>query len=419
MKGFRKQSGHAAILFAMIIPGLFGLFTLATDGARAIQTKARIEDASEIAVLAIAAHNDDNNNSQGSGSGSVVNRKIATDYLEAYLHDIDSVKDLKIHKYNCDQIPECVAGLARGEPRFFQYEVEATSRHISWFPGDASISGFGETFDAKGAATARKYQSEAVDILFVADYSGSMAWAWSGGSNAKYVDLRNIIKVVTDELQKFNDLNNTDNNTVGMTGFNYYTKTKPSNRSSECFMTQLVYKNNYSINYSKTVNNIFTEKNHRYCVSHSDSSRFSDIPLTDNYSSFNNSVNRFYPNHGTASYQGIMRGAQMLKEGTNPRRLLIVLSDGDDSGTSQKNIHKQLVRSGMCTKIKSELSSGTSSSGQSIKARLAVVGFDYDVNNNTALRDCAGAENVFKAQNKDDILNKILELITEEIGHLK
>ena len=81
MKGLRKQSGHAAILFAMIIPGWFGLFTLASDGARAIQTKARIEDASEIAVLAIAAHNDDNKNSQGSGSGSAVNRKIATDYF--------------------------------------------------------------------------------------------------------------------------------------------------------------------------------------------------------------------------------------------------------------------------------------------------------------------------------------------------
>jgi tight adherence protein G len=113
-----------------------------------------------------------------------------------------------------------------------------------------------------------------------------------------------------------------------------------------------------------------------------------------------------------------MRGAQMLSEGTNPRRLLIVLSDGDDTGSTQTNIHRKLVDAGMCNKIREELSSGTSASGQTIKARLAVVGFDYDVNDNTALRDCAGDENVFKAQNTDDILNKILELITEEIGHL-
>ncbi|WP_159654486.1 TadE/TadG family type IV pilus assembly protein [Vibrio atypicus] len=418
MKRINKQSGHAALLFALIIPGLFGLFTLASDGARAIQTKARIEDAAEIAVLAVAAHNDDNEDSAGSGSGSQVNRKIASDYLEAYLHDMTLVSELKIHKYNCDQIPECVRGLANGQPRFFQYEVEATSRHVSWFSGNDSIQGFGDTFDAKGAATARKYQSEAVDIIFVADYSGSMADGWNGGRYAKYVDLRNIIKLVTDELQKFNDLNNSDDNTVGLTGFNYYTRTKPTNRSNYCFMSQLEYKNNGNINYSKTVNRIFTEKNNRYCVNHYDSSRFFDLPLTDNYSAFNGQINSFYPNHGTASYQGIMRGAQMLSEGTNPRRLLIVLSDGDDTGSTQKNIHRKLVDAGMCNKIREELSSGTSASGQTIKARLAVVGFDYDVNDNTALRDCAGEDNVFKAQNTDDILNKILELITEEIGHL-
>ncbi|MEZ8772114.1 TadE/TadG family type IV pilus assembly protein [Vibrio sp. 10N.247.310.17] len=38
----RKQSGHAAMLFAMMIPALFGVFMLGSDGARALQTKARL-----------------------------------------------------------------------------------------------------------------------------------------------------------------------------------------------------------------------------------------------------------------------------------------------------------------------------------------------------------------------------------------
>tara|TARA_Y100001956_G_C4127358_1_gene191004 strand:- start:2833 stop:4083 length:1251 start_codon:yes stop_codon:yes gene_type:complete len=415
MRHIKKQSGHAALLFAMIIPGLFGLFTLASDGARALQTKARIEDASEIAVLAIAAHNDDNKDSQGPESGSRVNRKIATDYLEAYLHDTTEISEIKIRKYNCDQIKECRDGLARGEARFFQYEVEATSKHTSWFPGNKAIEGFGDNFSTKGAAVARKYQSEAVDIIFVSDYSGSMEWYWSGGSNRKYIDLRNIIKEVTNELQKFNDLNNTDDNTVGLTAFNYYTHTKPSNKNYYCKLTQMVSKNGY-FNASRTVRDIFVEKNSSYCRSQSnDRSRFNDLPLTDNYTSFNNSVQNFYPNHGTASFQGIIRGAQMLKKGKNPRRLLIVLSDGEDG---DPNRHQQLVNAGMCTKIVDTLSADKTSDGHAIKARLAVVGFDYDVNKNRALQQCVGAENVYKAQNKDDILNKILELITEEIGHL-
>lgn len=415
MRKIKKQSGHAALLFAMIIPGLFGIFTLATDGARALQTKARIEDASEIAVLAIAAHNDDNQDSQGAGSGSRVNRQIATDYLNAYLRDSTQLTGLKVKKYNCDQIAECRAGLARGEPRFFQYEIEVSSVQDTWFPGNDSIEGFGDTFSAKGAAVARKYQSEAVDIIFVSDYSGSMAWNWSGGRNRKYIDLRNIIQEVTNELQKFNDLNNTDNNTVGLTAFNFYTKTIPSNRSRHCFMTQMVNQNG-RFNASKTVRNIFVEKNNRYCVNHGDSSRFQDLPLTDNYSSFNNSVRSFYPNHGTASFQGIIRGAQMLRKGRNPRRLLIVLSDGEDGDPSR---HMQLVNAGMCSTIVNTLSGDLTPDGHKVKARLAVVGFDYDVNKNRALQKCVGAENVYKAQNRDDILNKILELITEEIGHLK
>lgn len=44
MKLKKQQSGHAAILFVMCIPVLFGVFTLASDGARALQSKARLED---------------------------------------------------------------------------------------------------------------------------------------------------------------------------------------------------------------------------------------------------------------------------------------------------------------------------------------------------------------------------------------
>ncbi|MDA0127750.1 TadG [Vibrio sp. MarTm2] len=418
MRKIKKQSGHAALLFAMIIPGLFGIFTLATDGARALQTKARIEDASEIAVLAIAAHNDDNVDSQGAGSGSRVNRQIATDYLNAYLRDSTQLTGLKVKKYNCDQIAECRAGLARGEPRFFQYEIEVSSVQDTWFPGNDSIEGFGDTFSAKGAAVARKYQSEAVDIVFVADYSGSMKDPWRGGSNAKYVDLRNIIKLVTDELQKFNDLNNTDDNTVGITAFNFYTRTKRNGNGSRCWMSQL-YGNLWGgINYARTVSNLWVEKGSSHCVGESGGASFRDIPLTTNYSNLNLNVRDFRPNHGTASYQGIMRGAQMLRKGKNPRRLLIVLSDGDD-WREHRTYHSNLVAYGMCDEIRRGLNQGTTASGASIKARLAVVGFDYDVNDNRALRDCVGAENVYKAQNRDDILNKILELITEEIGHLK
>ncbi len=55
-----KQSGHAAILFAICVPVLFGVFMLGSDGARALQTKARLEEAAEAAVLAVSAEDSSN-----------------------------------------------------------------------------------------------------------------------------------------------------------------------------------------------------------------------------------------------------------------------------------------------------------------------------------------------------------------------
>lgn len=69
-RSLQKQRGQASILFALMVPGLFGVFALATDGARALQTSARLNDASEMAVLAIAGLNDDN---LGSGGVKLIN----------------------------------------------------------------------------------------------------------------------------------------------------------------------------------------------------------------------------------------------------------------------------------------------------------------------------------------------------------
>ncbi|GAK83917.1 protein TadG [Vibrio ponticus] len=73
----------------------------------------------------------------------------------------------------------------------------------------------------------------------------------------------------------------------------------------------------------------------------------------------------------------------------------------------------------MCDKIREHLDGLTASNGDPVTSRISVIGFDYDVSSNKGLQTCAGSDNVFKAQNKNEILNKILELISEEIGHLK
>lgn len=119
---------------------------------------------------------------------------------------------------------------------------------------------------------------------------------------------------------------------------------------------------------------------------------------------------------GTAFYSGLIRGAQIIhQQGENPRQLIIILSDGEESN---KNTTQKLIQAGLCKTIFDKLNSQQHSNGDNVKARIFAVGFDYEVKSNPQLADCVGADNVFQAQNRDDIKNKILELITEEIGHL-
>ncbi|NAX09131.1 TadG, partial [Vibrio sp. V40_P2S30T141] len=60
----------------------------------------------------------------------------------------------------------------------------------------------------------------------------------------------------------------------------------------------------------------------------------------------------------------------------------------------------------------------TLNSPNNVQARMVAVGFAYDINAYPQMKNCVGEDNVFSARNPDDIKNKILELITEEIGHL-
>ncbi len=153
-----------------------------------------------------------------------------------------------------------------------------------------------------------------------------------------------------------------------------------------------------------------------------DDATFSDLYYSEDFASFNRKVRKYKAIGGTASYQGILRAGQIVtKLGENPRQLVIILSDGQDSkvgSVDHGKYTKELVSRGMCSNILNEVSGMMTEDGEQMQGRIAVVGFDYKLSDNKGLRDCVGEENIFKAENREDILNQILELITEEIGHL-
>ncbi|MGT0150513.1 hypothetical protein ACT691_18250 [Vibrio metschnikovii] len=87
-----------------------------------------------------------------------------------------------------------------------------------------------------------------------------------------------------------------------------------------------------------------------------------------------------------------------------------MLSDGEDNFTNTTN---KLISAGLCSTILNTLNSKND-----VQAHMVAVGFAYNINAYPQMKNCVGEENVFSARNPEDIKNKILELITEEIGHL-
>ncbi|MGL4381997.1 TadE/TadG family type IV pilus assembly protein [Vibrio misgurnus] len=417
------QSGHAAILFSLFIPVLFGIFTLGTDGARAIQDKARLLEAVEVASLAVA----------GQGSDNV---KLAKNYLEYYFPAATiQESDIQIKKINCEDNNRC----KDDESRFFEYQVTAKISQPTWFPGNEAVIGFGKDYDIASHSVTRKFHSETVDVILVSDFSASMHNTWKGGSKKKFLDLKDIIVVIADELDSFNGYmaDKSLKNKLGVVGFDYYTSRY--NNNVRYFYSHLICGNNEkectknnpggsdtSVNYTATVRDVFNLNS----IAHTpwqkrevtNVSSFEDVLLTDDMASLKTKINSNSFNitsgsgSGTAFYAGLIRGAQIIhQQGENPRQLIIILSDGVESN---KKTTQKLIQAGLCKTIFDKLNSQQHSNGDNVKARIFAVGFDYEVKDNPQLADCVGADNVFQAQNRDDIKNKILELITEEIGHL-
>ncbi|MGF1762026.1 TadE/TadG family type IV pilus assembly protein [Aliivibrio kagoshimensis] len=421
-----NQSGHAIMLFVMIVPALFSLFVLASDGARILQTKARIGDASEVASLAIAAHNDENSD-DGSGSGSSKNQEIVTNVVSQYMTDMNSITGINVRKLVCEDLPDCTAGLNNGDSRYFEYRVTVSTEHTPWFPGNNVHPSFGDSFEVNGFSASRKYQSDSLDIVFAADFTGSMTNDLGSSGQDKYKALREIIMLIADELDKFNQQINTEKSKIGIAPFSTLTNSYRSGR--DCYVDQLIldrvwdpYRREwrYTPNYNKTLAQVFTEKTD--CMSRA-SARVKDVKLTSNFSRVETDLYRYSPGGTTATYQGIIRAAQLVRDGDNPKRLVVVLSDGRDSTSREirhnhKAHHNQLISMGYCDKIREELNQDVTPEGKDITAKLVIIGFDYNANADASLINCAGAENVFSADNKQEVLDKILELIAEEIGHL-
>ncbi|MGF1775604.1 hypothetical protein [Vibrio nomapromontoriensis] len=208
MNTIKFQGGAATIILAFTLVGLLGASLLALEGTRYLQTKTRLGDAAEAAVLGLATARTEN---------TLQERQLASDYLSSYLKDEIRVNDLEIVTTSSSVT---FSTLGQSAP-VLTYKVRAKTLHNSWWSDDELL-----TFDARQlvansavAETALTKTSETIDsipadIVLVTDMSNSMNF---GAPQRRVTVLKETLHSIVDEMLS------TDNqslNRIGLVPFN-------------------------------------------------------------------------------------------------------------------------------------------------------------------------------------------------------
>ncbi|MFK0570903.1 TadE/TadG family type IV pilus assembly protein [Endozoicomonas sp.] len=176
----RYQRGAAAIMFMLMLPVLVGFMFLSIEGGRYLRLKAQIADAAEVATLAVSAQ-DSVSEAEG--------KALAEKYLLTLVPDLEGKQSrvtVGVKRLDCSENDQCNETGLGEDSGFVEYQVTVDTTHLSWFPkSESNQFGFDPEVNFKADFASRKYQGGAVDVVLVADFSGSMNDRWRAAGNKK------------------------------------------------------------------------------------------------------------------------------------------------------------------------------------------------------------------------------------------
>lgn len=377
-----RQGGNATILFFLMILALFSLFTLGVEGGRYLRTESRLSDAAEIASLLMTATNSDN---------QTTNQAIVNDIVSAYMPDDISATSTVIRE-TCKE-GECGINV-KSHGDFVRYQVTATSVHNSWLPKTSDTVGFTPQVSITSSASALKLNSGKADIAFVLNIGNNM-------SDEEYQQATDIINQYADTLQSNNEQDVTNLQQIAVVPFNERTRDAHdafTNKGTSadpfyevCDREELVllpgkqFTNKgpgkisnqvADVDFPKTINSILDEDNKKHCYDDAAllSRRFHNIDLTadpegDNLTGILATFQR--GSNETAPYEGLIRAAQIISQGEQARRYIVMLTDGM---RGYEEIFIKLVEThGLCDNIRSEVNQSTASDGSPVDLKIVLV----------------------------------------------
>ncbi|ENC6710414.1 VWA domain-containing protein [Vibrio harveyi] len=459
MKRFNKQKGVAGIIFLSFLPILIITFSFSVGYTQRLLAHSKIEEAAEVASLALIA---------SPGKDNKEDKAYAQRIVDLYITDNISDIEINVSTKKCEYKDGCVQKANELSP-FADFTVAATSEHDSWISHDEI--GVEPKFKVSGDSITRKYLPQPVDIYFILDTSQSMSYLWYGQNNKTQMQVvKETITKVVEDLKDFKT-GSDKKSRVALLTYNAYNAKYDKNEhrvklydyASDFSHTEESFQSIVDKMFDQT----FDEKTPHYA---SDYNRSQDIPLTDKYDEFIKILNSYKmtpaEGGGTESWLGLIAAAKeadkVKKKDRNPEQVFIFLSDGADTdvqfpkglhrNSTYKNKYHVVTRTAkdsygrtytyevydkffkslvsdhnLCERLKKRISSKENKfqsehaklEGEKTKVTMGIIGVNYNVQKDDGFGDCVGEKNIYHAKNGKDVYKYILNLINEETGRLK
>ena len=338
MKRFTKQKGVAGIIFLSFLPILIITFSFSVGYTQRLLAHSKIEEAAEVASLALIA---------SPGKDNQEDKDYAQRIVDLYITDNISDIQINVSTKKCEYKDGCVQKANELSP-FSDFTVVATSEHDSWISHDDI--GVEPKFKVSGDSVTRKYLPQPVDIYFILDTSQSMSNRWYGQNNKTQMQVvKETITKVVEDLKDFKTGENKKSR-VALLTYNAYNvkydkkdlRLKFYDYASEFSHTESSFQSIVDDMFEQSVD----EQNLHYSSSYNQAR---DIPITDNYQEFINILNsnKIMPakGGGTSSWLGLIAAAKeadkVKKKDRNPEQVFIFLSDGADTDVRfPKKLHR-------------------------------------------------------------------------------
>lgn len=424
MKRISKQNGVAGIIFIAFLPLLLMTFAFSVGYSQRLLAHAKLEEATEVSSLALIASPKETN---------IKDKEYAQKLVDLYITDNINEVEVGITTTKCEYKDGCVQASGELLP-FTDFMVSATTEHSSWITHEDI--GLGSEFKVSGNSATRKFIPQPVDIYFILDTSQSMSNSWNGKTQMQVV--KETITRVVNDLEKFKT---EEKSRVALLTYNAFNvKYNSSTNKTELYSYRKIDKYTHRTP-NQVVKNLFEKpkriEGYTYDYLYN---RSQDIPLTENYAEFLSILNsnKVLPadGGGTESWQGLIAAAKEANNAAliNPEQVFIFLSDGADSqvvirdGIKYKRYLKKLVTEfGICKKLRNKIIAKKNRfqkdqftlSDVPTRIKMGVIGINYQVNKNDGFGDCVGKENIYHAEQGEDVYKYILNLINEETGRLK